>query len=262
MEWMIDCERCWTVLQNMQCNTLTNVLWFGECLCLRHRTHLYSWERITQTTCIPSKKTGKNPTLKQMFDISEKLMVEQSDEIFLTISNHLGKFSMETVISGQWWRSHQFLACKGLCILRFCVMSCKRESKPNIKYCLGTAVGLVQRFITIQNFGHNWRRTDGIRVKYCPRIHYIAVRPRSPKIHEQKGRTRTIPRTNYLHVDVQWHHMGNWRQWNGVYRKFHTCVCICKKISNRTLVIPRTWIRNEVVWDLQRKTRRKMGQGR
>ena len=48
-------------------------------------------------------------------------------------------------------------------------MSWKDESEPSIKYCLGTAVGLVERFITIQNPGHN---------------------------------RRTIPRTNYLHVDV------------------------------------------------------------
>ena len=31
----------------------------------------------------------------------------------------------------------------------------------------------------------------------------FAVRRRSPKVHEQNGRTRTILRTNYLHVDVQ-----------------------------------------------------------
>ena len=34
-------------------------------------------------------------------------------------------------------------------------------------------------------------------------IHYIAVRPRSPEAHEQNGRVKTTPRTNYLHVDVQ-----------------------------------------------------------
>ena len=28
--WMIDCERCWTVLQKIQCKTLTNVLWSGN----------------------------------------------------------------------------------------------------------------------------------------------------------------------------------------------------------------------------------------
>ena len=32
---------------------------FGECLCLQHWKHLYSWERITQTIYIPSKTTGK-----------------------------------------------------------------------------------------------------------------------------------------------------------------------------------------------------------
>ena len=44
---------------------------------------------------------------------------------------------------------------KGLCIFRFCVMSWKDESEPSIKYCLERTVGLVQRFTTIQNFGHN-----------------------------------------------------------------------------------------------------------
>ena len=36
-----------------------------------------------------------------------------------------------------------------------------------------------------------------------PRIHYIAGRRRSPKVHEQDERPSAIPRTNYLHVDVQ-----------------------------------------------------------
>ena len=89
------------------------------------------------------------------------------------------------------------------CILRFCVMSWKDESEPNIKYCLGATVVMVQRFITIQKFGHNRRRTNGIRVEYFHKIHYNGACPWSPKVHEQNWRTRTIPRTNYLHVDVQ-----------------------------------------------------------
>ena len=44
----------------------------------------------------------------------------------------------------------------------------KVESESSIKYCLGRTVELVQRFTTIQNFGHNWRRADGIRVEYFP----------------------------------------------------------------------------------------------
>ena len=35
------------------------------------------------------------------------------------------------------------------------VLSWKGESEPNIKYCLGRTVGLVKKFTTIQNFGHN-----------------------------------------------------------------------------------------------------------
>ena len=101
------------------------------------------------------KNTGNDLTLKQMFDISEKLIVGQSDEIF-GVSQISWKDSLwkqlslvidEEVIS----LSH----AKVYVILRLCVMSWKGESEPNIKYCLGTAVGLVQRFITIQNFGHN-----------------------------------------------------------------------------------------------------------
>ena len=44
------------------------------------------------------KITGQNLTLKQMVEISEQ---------FWSVSNQLGRFSMETVISDQWWRSHQ-----------------------------------------------------------------------------------------------------------------------------------------------------------
>ena len=68
-----------------------------------------------------------------MFDISEKLIVGQSDEIYGVNPinwvdsswNQLSLVSDEEVISP--------LACKGLCILRFYVMSWKDESEPNIK---------------------------------------------------------------------------------------------------------------------------------
>ena len=102
------------------------------------------------------KNTGKDLTLKQMFEISEQLVLGQSDEIFgvsqISWENSpwkqlLSLVNDEEVIS----LSH----AKVLCILRFCVMSWKGESEPNIKYCLGTAVGLFQSFITTQNFGHN-----------------------------------------------------------------------------------------------------------
>ena len=60
--------------QKMQHKTATNILQCGECLCLRHWKHLYSWERITQKIHIPLRIQEKF----QMFDISEKLITEQS----------------------------------------------------------------------------------------------------------------------------------------------------------------------------------------
>ena len=91
---------------------------------------------------------------------------------------------METLIFGQWWRSHQSLACKGLCIFRFCVMSWKGESEPNIKFCLGRKIELLQEFITIQNFGHNWWRANGIRVESFLKVHHIAALQQSPRVHD------------------------------------------------------------------------------
>ena len=153
------------------------------------------------------KNTGNNLTLKQMFDISEKLIVGQPDAIFgvSQISwessswKQLSLVNDEEVISLSHAKVHVFsdsVLCLG-----------KGESEPNIQYCLGTTVGMVQRFITMQKIGHNRRRTDAIRVEHFPRILNIGAHPRSPKVHGQDGRTRTFPSTNYLHVDVQWHHM-------------------------------------------------------
>ena len=68
---------------------------------------LHSWERITQKIYIPTKKAGKDLTMKQMFDISEKLMVGQSDEIYEVITinwvdsswKHLSLIGDEEIIS-------------------------------------------------------------------------------------------------------------------------------------------------------------------
>ena len=200
----------------IQCKTLTNVLWFGNVYVFDSWSISIHGKELLRQFAFHQKYKGKSHFKADVRDIWT-VAIGTIRWDFWNVSNHLGKFSMETLISGQWWGCHQSFACKGSCILRFCVMSWKGESEPNIKYCLGTAVGMVQRFKTIQNFGPNWRRTDGIRVEYFLRIHFIAARPRSPKVHEQNGRTRTIPRTNHLHVDVQWHHVGNQKQWSGMY---------------------------------------------
>ena len=70
---------------------------------------------------------------------------------FWSVSNQLGKFSMESIIFGQWWRSHQSLVR----IFRFCVMPWKDEREPTIKLCMGRQTDVVQNFIRIQSFGQN-----------------------------------------------------------------------------------------------------------
>ena len=143
---MFDCERCWTVLQKIQCKTSTNVLWFGWMFMSSTVEGSVFMGKDYSDTLQSIKNTGENLTWKQMFEISEKLIF----------------------IFGQWWRSHQSLACKGLCIFGFCVMSWKGESEPNNKYYLGRTVELGQKFTTTQNLGHNRRKADGIRVEYFP----------------------------------------------------------------------------------------------
>ena len=90
-----------------------------------------------------------------MSEISEKLILEQSDEIYGVSQigwetspwKQLSLVNDEEVIS----LSH----AKDLRILRFRVMSWKGEREPNIKHCMERQIVVVQRFITIQNFGHN-----------------------------------------------------------------------------------------------------------
>ena len=157
---MIDCERCWAVLQKIQWKTLINVLWFGECF---------------------------------MSSIQEKISPQSRRSRYLK--------------SCYWNNQMRFLEC----------LKSASEILHGNNYLWSmmkkSSVSRMQRFpysqiLILLGFGHNRRRTDGIRVEYFPRIHYIAACLRSPKVHEQNGRTRTLPRTNYLHVDVQWHHMA------------------------------------------------------
>ena len=115
-------------------------------------------------------------------------------------------------------------------------MCAKGESEPNIKYSLGKAVGLVRRFITIQNFGHNWRRTDGIRVEYFVRIHSIAARPRSPTVPCTKWATQYNSKDELFFMsmfnDIIW-----WSKDNETECIANaTLVSNYKKISSKTLV--------------------------
>ena len=152
---------------------------------------------------------------------------------------------MEVTIFDQWWRNHQSLAREGSRMFRFCVVleRCIRTQHQT----LFGEIELVQEFITTQNVGHNWWNSSGI----FPRIHHNAALQQSPRVHETYWRTRTIAKTNYLHVDVQWHHMEKWKkkkkkQWDGMCWQFHVCVPIRKRFPARHWSL--IWSGSETKW--------------
>ena len=91
-----------------------------------------------------------------MFDISEKLIVGQSDEIYGVNPinwedsswKQLSLVSDEEVISLSHAKVYVF-SDSVLCLGKI------DEPEPTIKYSLGRQVDLVQELITIQNFGRN-----------------------------------------------------------------------------------------------------------
>ena len=130
---------------------------------------------------------------------SRKGSHNETDVWHMSECNQLGRFFMETFIFDWRWRSHQSLAREGLRIFRFCVILWKDEREPNIKYCLGRKVELVQRFITIQSFGQNWWWANGVRVEYFPRIHHTVALQQSPRVPvKNERRASRIYRTDHL----------------------------------------------------------------
>ena len=199
---MIECERCWTYLQKMQHKTTTNILWYGECLCFILYKHLYSWERIAQIFVHSIRNTGNDLTMKQMFDISENLIVGQSDDIDGLNTINSGDSSWKHLFIFVWqWRSRQSLA-HNIYVLSDSVVPWKDERVHIIKYFLGRQVDVVQQFTTIHSFGQLWR-ANGIRVEYFLSIHHIAALSQSSRVLVQnEWKPWRIYRTDHLHVDV------------------------------------------------------------
>ena len=147
----------------------------------------------------PIQNTGNYLTLKQMFDISEKLKVGQSDEIFgVTPINledsswkQLSLVNDEEVISLLHAKVHVFSDS----------VLCLGKVNPN-----PTSNAVWEDKLTWFKSSSQYRALDTIdgepmfRVEYFPRIHHIAALPRVPVKNEQT--TRRIHRTDHLHVDV------------------------------------------------------------
>ena len=86
-------------------------------------------------------------------------------------------------------------------------------------------------------------------MEYLPKIRHIAALPQSPRVTVKIERnTREIYWTNDLHVDVQRHLMEIKGQRERMQVKCSNRFSLCKEIRSRTMVIPRVWIRDKVVF--------------
>ena len=135
------------------------------------------------------KNTRKNLTLKQMFEISEKLIVEQSDDIFgvsqISCENsqwkQLSLVNDEEVISPSHAKVYVFSDSV------LCLGNVNQNPTSNTVWeeQLGWFKDSSHTELWTQLTENRWN-SSGI----FPRIHYIAALPRSLKVHEQNGRTQ------------------------------------------------------------------------
>ena len=124
------------------------------------------------------KNIGEDLTLKQMFDISEKLIVEHSDEIFGVsqiswesfLWKQLSLVNDEEVISLSHAKDYVF-SCSVLCL------GTVNENPQSNTVWERQLSWFKESSQYRQNLEHNRRTTDGIRVAYFPRIHYIGACP-------------------------------------------------------------------------------------
>ena len=199
----------------------------------------------------------KDLTLKQMFDISTRLVSEQ-DERSLDWKQLVGK-----IIHGN--------TC--LCLLKkeSSIFNAQRSTSFRILCCVlvGYTRTPIERCMGKTDWdGSNhpeYRKFDRIdgepRVEYFPRIQYVAAQWRNQKFTVQiRWDTREFHRKNYIHVNVQRHLLWIKRQWKRMHVKCQSRFSFCKEIWKRTMVIHWSWFWEWVVLYQWRKSTRRMGQ--
>ena len=154
------------------------------------------------------KHTGKDLTMKQMFDISEKLIAEQSDEIYgvNTINcsdsswKHLSLIGDEEVVSLSHGKVYVFsdsVLCLG-----------KMNDNPQSNIVCEDKLSWIKSSSQYRALD----TIDGEPMEFewniFPRIYHIDALQQSPSVPDKnERRTRRFHRTDHLHVDVQWHLM-------------------------------------------------------
>ena len=258
---MIDCERCWTI-EKMQCKTSTKVLEYGECLCLQHWKHLYSWEKITQKIYIPSKIEGMISLwnrcltyLKSWLSDNKMRFMEwlQLTGKILHGTNYLWLVMKKSSVS----RTRSFMYFQILCYVLERWIRTQHQMLSGKTSWRGSRVH------------HNtelWTTIDGEPTEFEWNISQDSLQCKSSKKCKSswpKWATHHNSRVELSSCRCLMTSVGDMKTMNGnVWLTLHLWLYLQKKISNRTLVIPRIWIRKEVVFFLHWQTTRRKGQSR
>ena len=202
------------------------------------------------------KNTGNNLTMKQMFDISEKLIVGQSDEFFgvSQMTWEISPWKQLSLVNGEEFVS---LSPANVYVFSDSVLCLgKMNENPQSNTHWEDKLTWFKKFTTIQNFGRNWWWANGIRVEYFPGfttlqlcdkvLEFISKMCEKPQ--EFTGRIIFMSMFNCI----------SWGSKDNRQPRFY----LCEKIFTRKMVIPRTWIRKEVVFYSWLQTTRRMGQSR
>ena len=176
---------------------------------------IHAWERITQKIYIALKIQGKislknrcSTYLKSWSNNQMRFLecLKSAGKIFHG-DNHLWSMMKKSSVS----RIQRFMYFQILCY----VLERRIRTQHQVLFGKNSWVGSKihqNTELRTQLTESRWN-SSGI----FPRIHHIAARRQSPRVHDQNGQPSTIPRTNYLRVDVRWHHMVIYRQCMGMY---------------------------------------------
>ena len=195
-----------------------------------------------------SIKNTKDLTMKQMFDISARLVSEQ-DEISgvetLGWENHSWKYMSligdERVINLQRTKVYvfaDFVLCLG-----------KTYENPQSNGAWEDR----WRWFKSSPEHTNFDRIDGEPMEFewniFPGFNTLQLSEEVKSLLLRKGETpKKFHRKNHIHVDVQRHLLWIKRQCKTMRVEWSTRFSFCKKIWNRTMAISWSWFREEVVF--------------
>ena len=183
----------------------------------RHRHMFFIWGMFMSSTLEASVFMGKDYS-ENLHSIKKNRKGSHSEQdvwhIWKTddrtirwdlwsVSNQLGRFFMETIIFGQWWRSHQSIACKGFCISDSVLCLGKVNQNP-------TSISVWKRQLEWFKDSPQYRTLntiDGEPMEFewniFPGFSTLQLVSKVQEFMTKMDDPSQIQRTNYLHVDVQ-----------------------------------------------------------